>query len=142
MSKMDLSSLLSKCKSKSSNARTLRCLNFRSSGKFVTGSNNGTVSLFNGTNLMKAKKLGDLEVLLSYCNGQIVAAVENGNLTIMNENLGIVKEFPVRKSPFQSLCGNASYLASGDENGSVCYYKTNNEEANVVFLDFQSYIVI
>ena len=87
---------------------------------------------------MKTKVLDGARVSVVYSNGQIVAGVENGKLTIMNENLGIIKEFPGTSDLYQSACGNATYLAHGDKAGSVRYYKRDFDvEPKVILLRFQ-----
>ena len=56
----------------------------------------------------------------------------------MNENLGIIKEFPGTSDLYQSACGNATYLAHGDNTGSVRYYKRDFDvEPKVILLSFQ-----
>lgn len=128
---MDLSSQLPKCKSK---LNFKRFPNFSSSGKFVTGNNDGSLCLFNGSKLIKTKKLGDFIVNVDYFNGQIVAAA-NEKLTIMNESLGVIKEYPGVDYEILALCGNATYLAFGEYDGLVRYYKRNSDaEAKVIFL--------
>ena len=108
---------------------------FRSSGKFVTGNNDGSVSLFKGAKLQTTKKLSGGEVYVCYINGQIVAAVRSGKITIMNKYFGIVKEFAGSKKEIRSVCGNSNYLAICDSSGSVQYYKTDLNEPKVILLN-------
>ena len=84
------------------------------------------MSLFYGAKIEKTKKLGGNEVHVGYFNGQVVAAVRNGKLTIMNERLVIMKEFAGTTRDIRSLCGNATYLAICDLGGFVRYYKKNS----------------
>ena len=115
---------------------------FRSSGKFVTGNNDGSVSLFKGAKLQTTKKLGGTAVHVGYFNGQIVAAARNGKVTIMNEYFGIVKEFAgsTTSTEIRSVCGNSNYFAICDSSGSVQYYKRDFDvEPKVIFLNFQSF---
>ena len=137
---MVLSSLLPKCKLNKLHFKALDTEIFRSSMKFVTGNSDGSVSLFNGAKLIKTKKLDGRMVHVGYFNGQIVAVVKKGNLTVLNESLGIIKEFPGTKHQVRSLCGNAAYLAFCDENGSIRYYNRNSEaEAKVIFLNYEHF---
>ena len=94
--------------------------------------------MFKGAKLEKSKKLSGSEVLVGYFNGQIVAAVRNGKLTIMNESLGIIKEFVGTSSQILSVCGNATYLAISDFAGCVRYYNTDFGESKVIVLNLQS----
>ena len=100
----------------------------------MTGNTDGSVSLFNGSKLEKTKRLGGNEVHVDYSNGQIVAAIRNGNLTIMNESLGIIKEFSATEDQTQSINGNETYLAFCDAGGSVQYYARNSNERPKVIL--------
>ena len=111
---------------------------FRSSGHFVTGNSDGSVSLFEGSKLMKTKVVAGTKASVIYSNSQIVAAAEDGNLTIMNENLGIIKEFSGTMSTIRSICGNATYLALCDNTGSVLYNKRDlNVEPKVILSNCQ-----
>ena len=104
---------------------------------FVTGNNDGSVSLFDGSQLIKTKKLNGISTYVAYSNGQIVAAAKNGNLTIMNEQLALIKEFVGIEAHIRSISGNETHLATCDTTGSVCYYKISNVESKVVFQTFE-----
>ena len=107
----------------------------------MTGNSDGSVSLFNGAKLIKTKKLDGADVSVGYFNGQIAAAVQTGNLTIMNASLEIIKEFPGTNYKARSIHGNATYLAFCDYDGSVQYYKRNDDmESKVVFLSFLTHM--
>ena len=93
----------------------------------MTGNNDGSVSLFNGSKLMKTKKLNGFAVKIAYFNNQIVAAAREGSLTVMNKNLGIIKEVPGLNQVIASICGNSKYLALCDIGGAVRYYKRNGD---------------
>ena len=95
--------------------------------------------MFKGAKLEKSKKLSGSEVLVGYFNGQIVAAVRNGKLTIMNESLRVIKEFAGSSSGIPSLCGNSTYLALCNRDNYVRYYKRNEDmESKVILLIFFS----
>ena len=95
------------------------------------------MSLFSGSNLIKTKELGETSVIVGYFNGQIVAAANNGKVTIMNESFGIIKEFAGTSNQIQSICGDQTYLALCDISGSVRYYKRNSDsEPRVLFVSF------
>ena len=58
-------------------------------------------------------------------------ASNDGTLRILNENLGIEKQYtagtvPQNSTPW-SLTGNEKYLASGYQNGFVRYYRRNGD---------------
>ena len=92
---------------------------FRSNSMFVTGNNDGSVSLFNGSQLIKTKRLSGTSVCVGYSNGQIVAAAKHGNLTIMNENLALIKEFDGMRDQIRSIAGNETHFATCGKGGSV-----------------------
>ena len=86
---------------------------------------------------MKTKELGGDRAIVGYSNGQIVAAARNGKVTIMNKNLGIMREFDGPSSGIQSICANETYLALCDFIGSVRYYNRNGDvEPKVRFSNF------
>ena len=89
----------------------------------------GSLSLFNGSNLVITKKLDDCVTVATYYNGEVIAAASEGKVTILNEDLDIIKDFSGRKSP-NSIFASDSILAIGhwDEisRGTVQSYKTNN----------------
>lgn len=109
---------------------------FRSSDQFVTGNNNGFISLFNGSKMIKSIDLKGGAVAVSHFNSQVVAAVENGKVTIMNENLGIIKEFAGTDCLTRSICLNQTYIALCDYNYSVWYCKRNDDVEPKVILQY------
>lgn len=121
--------------------KLLRFENFRSSGKFVTGNNNGSVSLFDGSKLIQTKRLGLNAVQVEYLNGQIVAAIKDGNLLILNRSLGIIKEFMDTNYKVGAICGNSNYLAVCDYSGFVWYYQRGYSE-QVIYLSFDPILII
>ena len=84
------------------------------------------------------KKLRGTDVLVVYYNGQIVAAANNGKLTIMNESLGIIKEFDGTKYEVEALCSNATYSVICDSRGSVQYYKKDSDLESKVIPDYRA----
>ena len=121
---------------KASNLQALILNIFRSSDQFVTGNNNGFISLFNGSKMIKNIDLKGGSVSVSHFNSQIVAAVENGKVTIMNENLGIIKEFAGTNSLTRSICSNQTYIALCDDKNSVWYCKRNDDVEPKVILQY------
>ena len=107
---------------------------FRSSGQFVTGNNDGTVSLFNGSELIKTKDLHGTTVSVGSYNGKIVAAVENEKVTIMNESLRIINQFDRASDQISSICMNENYSAWCDLGGIVRYKRNGDMEPKVILL--------
>ena len=103
---------------------------------FVVGTDNGSVALFNGAKLLKTKQLSGVSSMVGYYNGQIVAAVANGSLTVLNQDLGIIRKFHgIDGLDARSISGNDTYLALGDEEGLVRYYdRKGGAEPNVSLL--------
>ena len=64
--------------------------------------------------------------VVGYFNGHVVAASDK-KLTIMNESLGIIKEFAGTTHRVRSVCGNSAYLAVCDYGGAVWYYKRDSD---------------
>ena len=62
---------------------------------------------------------------MEYLNGQIVAATNGGKLTIMDEDLEVIEEFPGTDNEPLSIAVNDTYLAMGDLYGTVRYYERN-----------------
>ena len=111
---------------------------FRSSGTFLTGNNDGSVSLFNGSKLIKTKELSGTSVTVGYFNGQIIAAARTGKVTVMDENLGVIKELGEITDSSTTICGNSTYLAFCI-NRFVLYYKINgNMQPKVILLYFST----
>ena len=106
-------------------------ISFRSDKKFVTGNLDGSVSIFVDGQLKKTQKFEGKETLVQFINGEIVAASSDSEMEILNENLGIKKQFTAgtvtKNSTPWSLTGNEKYLASGNEDGVVRYYRRNGD---------------
>ena len=69
--------------------------------------------------------------MVQYINDEIVVASNDGKLRILNENLSVKEQFTTgtvtKKSTPWSLTGNEKYLASGNADGVVRYYRRNGD---------------
>ena len=92
--------------------------------------------------LKKTKKFDGKVPLVGYINGEIVVATKNGKLTILNENLDIKKEFTAgaitKLDDPQSLSGNETFIAFGNFDGVVRYYKRNGDKNPTVITSIPS----
>ena len=66
-------------------------------------------------------------VLVGYFNGQIFATAKNRKLTVMNEDLEIIKELAGINDQPRSISANDTFLALGNCGGKVQYYKRIND---------------
>ena len=108
---------------------------FLSSDKsFITGNLDGSVSKVIGNKVEKTEKLTERftkSPLVAYINNEIVVAMSNGQLLILNENLGINKTFTsgneesMRLSIVLCLSGNSRFIATADTAGFVRYFRRN-----------------
>ena len=78
--------------------------------------------------MKKMKKL-DGRFYVEYINGEIVVAMHNGKLSILDENLEKKKEFDAGPndgtSDCQSISGNERFIAVGYLDGTVRYWSRN-----------------
>ena len=75
---------------------------------------------------------------MKYFNGKIIAATKGGKLTIMDEDLEVMEEFPGTDNMPSSIAANDNYLAMGDEDRTVRYYRRNTDtEPKVSFHIFK-----
>ena len=101
-------------------------LSSRSADKFITGNHDGSVTLFIGDKLIKTKKLSGRSTLVDYVNGQVVAALQNGQVTILNDDLEIIKEISRIGGRPEMISGNDNYVAISDDSGSVLYFRPDS----------------
>ena len=95
--------------------------------KFVTGSRNGTVSLWKNKEIEKSTKLFDEWTLVLFKNGAIFAASKNKDVVELDTNLDVVKKFKGRESQPYSIDANENYLVVGYdyESGFVDVHSKN-----------------
>ena len=86
---------------------------FRSGSKFVTGSRNGTISLWNKNKIEKSAKIFDERAIVLYKNSAIFAASENKDVVELNMNLDVVKNFHGRNSQPFTIDANENSLVVG-----------------------------
>ena len=92
------------------------------SESFVAASTDGSLTIFKNGKAFRTVKLQGEKPLVRYINGEIVTAAEDGKLTILNQELQILKTFHGSESYISSLTGTDSYIALGDYNGTVRFY--------------------
>ena len=89
----------------------------------MAASLDGSLTLFKNGGALKTVKLRGKEPLVRYINGEIVTAARYGKLTILNEDLQVLKTFHHgSESYISSLTGNSEHIVLGDHNGTVRYY--------------------
>ena len=85
----------------------------------MTGSRNGTVTLWKAKKIKKSTKIFDQWTLVFFKNGRIFAASQY-NFVELNMNLDVVKTFKGRNAQPTTIDANANYLVVGYR-GSVGY---------------------
>ena len=88
----------------------------------MAASLDGSLTLFKNGGALKTVKLRGKEPLVRYINGEIVTAARYGKLTILNEDLQVLKTFHGSDSTISSLTGNSEYISFGDYNGTIRYF--------------------
>ena len=88
----------------------------------MAASTAGSLTLFKNGEASKAVKLPGERPLVRYINGEIISAAENGNLTVLNPKLEILKTFNGTRATVLTLTGNHEYIVFGDYGGAVRYY--------------------
>lgn len=83
--------------------------------------------------------------MVRFINGEIVSAARNGKLTVLNEELEVLKTFRYEtERSILTLTGNEKYIAYGDYNGTVRYYNRIDDTAPRVsgFFDTDYYLQV
>ena len=88
----------------------------------MAASKDGSLTLFKNGKASKIVKLQDEWPLVRFINGEIVTAAQNGKLTVLNEELEVLKTFRGSEHYISSLTGSNKYIALGDHNGTVRFY--------------------
>ena len=83
---------------------------------------NGLTLYTNGQSV-KTVELGGWLPLVRFINGEIVISYLNGKLAILNKSFDVLKTFRGANNTVRSLAGDNKYIAYGDYNGTVDYYK-------------------
>ena len=88
----------------------------------MAASTDGSLTLFKNGEALKTVKLQGEWPLVRFINGEIVTAAQNGKLTVLNEELEVLKTFRGTDKGILNLTGNSEYISFGDYNGTVRYY--------------------
>ena len=88
----------------------------------MTASTDGSLTLFKNDEALKTVKLSGERPLVRYINGEIISAAKYGNLTILNQNLEVLKTFHGARATVRTLTGNTKFIVFGDYDGLVRYY--------------------
>ena len=100
----------------------LRVTNYQFSydSVFVTGSRNGSVSLWSDGKIEKSAKIFDEWTLVIYRDGQIFAASKNKAAVELDMTLNIIKKFDGRNSQPVTIDANQNYFVVGyNQTGAV-----------------------
>jgi len=98
--------------------------------KFVTGNEDGTISLFKNGKHERTRKLASCCCLVKFISNEIVVAPLEADLVILNENLEIVKKYHGAHGKPVSISGNAKFIVVGYQDGVVrCYNKEDSQES-------------
>ena len=88
----------------------------------MAASKEGSLTLFKNDEALKTVKLAGEKPLVKYINGEIVTARKYGKLTVLNEELEVLKTFRGTDRAVRTLTGNNKYIAFGDWGKTVRYY--------------------
>ena len=120
----------------SANIKQLELNLSRQGDRFVIGCNDGSVAVYAHYQKLATKKLKGFSVMVAVLNNRVVAAAMQGKLSVLDENLEVLKIFgDVDKQPM-ALHGNEEYLCLGDYRGNVYYYNVYHDKHPKVSLKF------
>ena len=89
----------------------------------MTASTDGSLTLFKNDEALKTVKLSGERPLVRFINGEIISAAENGKLTVLNQNLEILRTFHgTVQATVRTLTANANFIVVGDYGGAVQNY--------------------
>ena len=104
--------------------------------KFVSGSRNGTISLWNNNKIEKSAKVFHQWTLVLYKDGVIFAASKDKDVVELSMNLDVVKNFQGRDLQPYTIDANENYVVIGYEgrqeirNGCVDVYSRTELDEN------------
>ena len=110
----------------------VRLLSFRTSASFVTANVDGSLTKFDNDKLVKRIKLLGAYPLLRLINEEIVTAAKDGKVTVLTQELEVVKtfddpgEYPMDAN-IRTLAANEAYIAIGDSAGTVRFYNRTGD---------------
>ena len=104
--------------------------NFRNDSCFVTGTRNGTVSLWKAKQVIKSAQIFNKWTLVFCKDDRIFAASKNNDVVGLNMSLNVVKKFKGQDSQPLSIDASQKYLIIGYENGHVDVHSLNELDQN------------
>ena len=119
---------LVECKSNQTSEKTY--LYSSNDSNFVTGSRNGTVTLWKNKIIEKSVKHFDEWTLVLFKNDRIFAASANKDVIELNLSLDVVKRFNGRDCQPFTIDANEEYLIVGYKSGNVDVHKRNEFDRN------------
>ena len=102
----------------------VRLLSFRTSASFVTANVDGSLTKFDNDTLVKRIELQGAYPLLRLINEEIVTAAKDGKVTVLTQELEVVKtfddpgEYPM-DAEIRTLAGNEAYIVIGDQRSTM-----------------------
>ena len=107
-------------------------ISFSTDKKFITGNDNGYISILIDGELKKSVYQGAEDPFVAYVNGEVAVVTRRGTLSILDENLEQREFFdsgtyhPDRLC--QSMSGNEKFIAAGNFNGLVTYWRRTGDK--------------
>ena len=97
----------------------------------MAASTDGSLTLFkNGKSIKTIEHQSTYGV--SFINGEIVTAGQNGKLAFFDKELEVLKTFDEKGPGILALDGNDKYIAYGNSNGTVRYFSQADGSAQKV----------
>ena len=96
----------------------------------MTGSRNGTISLWKNKVIEKSVKHFDEWTLVLFKNDRTFAASANKDVVELNMSLDVVKKFDGRNCQPYTMDSNEEYLIVGYKSGNVDVHKRNEFDRN------------
>lgn len=95
---------------------------YRSSKRFVVSGADGSLTVFENGKPYKTVKLDGFGPIVRVINNEIISAARSGKVTVMNEELEVLKTFEGTEWSVRTLVANQKYIAFGDTQGTVRFY--------------------
>ena len=97
----------------------------------------GSLTLFENDKILKTIFLQGYYPIVRVINGDVVSATRNGKLTVLNNNLEVLRVLDDTHRGVVSLAGNDKFISFGDWNGTVHYYNRENDFARTVSVVYE-----
>ena len=91
------------------------------------------MTLFENGEAIKSVILSGSDPLVSYINGHIITAAARGSVTVLDDELKVLRTYPETETLFpRTLGGNKNFIVLGDAVGAIRYYNmTGGNEPKV-----------